>query len=72
MLTSRRFYPSPSLVDLFDLCGLRTAYAWAWWSDAIGLRWPPIVFAGVSPFRVFHFAAVLRVHPTSARYGVSS
>lgn len=25
------------------------ALVWAWWSDAIGLRWPPIIVAGVSP-----------------------
>lgn len=24
-----------------------TTLCWAWWSDAVGARWPPIVFAGI-------------------------
>lgn len=32
-----------------------TTLCYAWWSDAVGLRWPPIVFAGVGSFfrRIF-------------------
>lgn len=24
-----------------------TALIWAWWSDALQMRWPPIIIAGV-------------------------
>lgn len=59
MLTSKLPCPRSPLVDISDFCCLCTAYAWAWWSDAIGLRWPPIVFAGVGLFRVLPSACYL-------------
>ena len=47
-----------------------TALIWAWWSDAMQLRWPPILVAGVS-----HSLAsqVQDVHPliaTRCRHGI--
>ena len=30
-----------------------TALIWAWWSDAVELRWPPMLLAGVRNFALF-------------------
>jgi ACS family pantothenate transporter-like MFS transporter len=36
------------LLTYFNVYKIITTLCYAWWSDAIGSRWPPIVFAGVS------------------------
>ncbi|EIM85372.1 MFS general substrate transporter, partial [Stereum hirsutum FP-91666 SS1] len=55
-------YPIPMYV-----VQMLTTYAWAWWSDAIGLRWPPIVFAGVWGIIVTSVLAATPVYTHIAR-----